>query len=75
MWIFKRSIWDKMHVKSSGMPFSQELKIEAYLKGFKCDEIPITYSARVGEVKLNGYKDAIKNTIHLFVKRFKLMGF
>jgi glycosyltransferase involved in cell wall biosynthesis len=75
MWIFKRSIWDKMHVKASGMPFSQELKIEAYRRGFRCDEIPITYRARVGEVKLQGIKDAVKNTIHLFVKKLGLMGF
>jgi len=75
MWIFKRKIWDKLSVKSSGMPFSQELKIEAYRKGFKCDEIPITYKARVGEVKLRGIRDAIKNTIHLFVKKMGLMGF
>ncbi len=75
MWIFKRKIWDKLNVKSSGMPFSQELKIEVYKKGFKCDEIPITYKARVGEVKLQGWKDAVKNTIHLFVKRLGLMGF
>jgi len=49
MWVFKRSIWPKLNVKSSGMPFSQELKIEAYRKGFKCAEVPIAYRARVGE--------------------------
>ena len=75
MWIFKSKIWPKLHVKSSGMPFSQELKIEVYKKGFKCDEIKIDYRPRVGDVKLNGWKDAVKNTIHLFVKKAGLMGF
>lgn len=75
MWIFRRKIWDKLKVKSSGMPFSQELKIEAFKKGFKCKEIDIEYRARVGEVKLDGWKDAMKNTIHLFVKKFGIMGF
>jgi glycosyltransferase involved in cell wall biosynthesis len=75
MWIFKRNIWKKLKVKSSGMPFSQELKIEAYKKGFKCKEINIEYRARVGEVKLDGWKDAVRNTTHLFVKKLGIMGF
>jgi len=69
MWIFKSKIWPKLNVNSSGMPFSQELKIEAYRKGFKCEEIPITYRARVGEVKLRGIRDAVGNTLHLFKKK------
>jgi glycosyltransferase involved in cell wall biosynthesis len=75
MWIFKKEIWNKLHVKSCGMPFSQELKIEAYKKGFKCKEVIIDYRARVGEVKLDGWKDAVRNTTHLFVKRMSLIGF
>jgi glycosyltransferase involved in cell wall biosynthesis len=71
MWIFKRSIWDKLNVESSGMPFSQELKIEAFSKGLKCDEIKIDYRPRVGEVKLNGWKDAVGNTLHLFKKKIR----
>jgi len=69
MWIFKKSIWPKLNVKSSGMPFSQELKIEAYKKGFKCAEVPIVYRARVGEVKLTTFKDGFGNMIHLIKKR------
>jgi glycosyltransferase involved in cell wall biosynthesis len=69
MWIFKRNIWPKMNVKSSGMPFSQELKIEAYKKGFRCAEVPIVYRARVGEVKLSTFKDGLGNMLHLINKR------
>lgn len=69
MWIFKRSIWSKLNVKSSGMPFSQELKIEAYKNGFKCAEVPIAYRARVGEVKLSTLKDGLGNMFHLINKR------
>jgi len=71
MWIFKRSIWKGLHVKSSGMPFSQELKIEAYLRGFKCIEIPIDYRARAGEVKLNTIKDGLGNIKQLVRKRLE----
>jgi len=69
MWIFKRSILSKLNIKSSGMPFSQELKIEAYKNGFKCAEIPIAYRARVGEVKLSTFKDGLGNVFHLIKKR------
>jgi glycosyltransferase involved in cell wall biosynthesis len=69
MWIFKRSIWSKLNVKSSGMPFSQELKIEAYKKGFKCAEVPIVYRARVGEVKLSTFKNGLGNMLYLVFKR------
>jgi len=69
MWIFKRSIWSKLNVKSSGWPFSQELKIEAYKSGFKCAEVPIVYRARVGEVKLNTFKDGLSGMIYLIKKR------
>jgi len=71
MWIFKRKIWDELDVESSGMPFSQEIKIEAYLKGYKCLEVPIQYRARAGQAKLNTVKDGIGNTLHLFTKRLK----
>ena len=72
MWIFRKPVWEKLNVMSSGMPFSQELKIEAYTKKFKCKEVPIEYRARVGEVKLRGIRDAFGNTTHLFLK--KILG-
>lgn len=68
MWIFKRKIWKKMTVVSSGMPFSQELKIEAYRRGFKCAEIPIDYRARKGPEKLRTFTDGIGNILHIFQK-------
>lgn len=70
MWIFKKDIWKYLDVRSGGMSFSQEIKIEAYIKGFKCTEVPIVYRRRVGEVKLNAVKDGLKNVMHLFIKRF-----
>lgn len=69
MWIFKSNIWPKLNVKSSGMPFSQELKIEAYKNGFRCGEVPIIYRARVGEVKLSTFRDGLGNMLQLIKKR------
>ena len=72
MWIFKRKIWKDLDVRASGMPFSQELKIEAHVRGFKCTEIPIEYRVRAGEVKLNTFKDGIGNVTHLLRKRVQV---
>ena len=71
MWIFRREIWQMLDVTSSGMPFSQELKIEAYLRGYKCAEVPILYRARAGKEKLHTIRDGIGNTLHLIKKRLK----
>jgi glycosyltransferase involved in cell wall biosynthesis len=71
MWIFKKNIWEKLNVTSSSMPFSQELKIEVYHKGFAVTEIPINYKPRIGQVKLK-FRNAFGNTYHLFKKRVSL---
>lgn len=68
MWIFKRSVWPYLNVEHSGMPFSQEIKIEAYIRGFRCDEIAIDYRSRVGEGKLS-VVDAYRTMYELFKKR------
>jgi glycosyltransferase involved in cell wall biosynthesis len=73
MWIFRTAIWDKLNVVSSGMPFSQELKIEAFIKGFRCSEIQINYGARAGKEKLNTVRDGIKNIAHLFFKKLNIV--
>jgi len=69
MWIFRREIWEELDVRSPGMAFSQELKIEAYIRGFKCAEVPIKYRIRTGVAKLNTLKDGIKVMFRIFHKR------
>jgi glycosyltransferase involved in cell wall biosynthesis len=71
MWIFKRNVWQYLSVEHTGMPFSQEIKIEAYIKGFKCGEVPIDYRSRVGEGKLS-VVDAYRTMFELFRKRFAM---
>ena len=51
------------------MPFSEEIKIEAFRK-LRTIEVPITYMRRVGEVKLSSWKDGWKNFKFLLKKRF-----
>lgn len=70
MWVFRRSILDRLVLSDDGMPMSEEIKIEAFRK-VKSLEVPIAYRRRVGEVKLSSWKDGSKNMKFLFKKRFR----
>ena len=70
MWVFRKEILKDLNLTSDGMPFSEEIKIEAWRK-FRCEEVPIEYRERKGEVKLNTWRDGLKNLKFLFKKRFK----
>jgi glycosyltransferase involved in cell wall biosynthesis len=71
MWVFRRNVLEKMKLTSDGMAFSEEIKIEAITKkeiGFR--EIFISYSQRLGEIKLMPWRDGFHNLVFLFRKRF-----
>mgnify|MGYP001626161118 CR=1 FL=1 len=69
MWIFRKEILYGMNLCSDGMPFSEELKIQAFTK-FRSKELPIDYGVRMGEVKLQRFKDGVKNLLYLLKIRF-----
>jgi glycosyltransferase involved in cell wall biosynthesis len=71
MWVFRRSILAGMKLESDGMSFSEEIKIEA-LKSAKVrfGEISILYTSRLGEIKLNPWRDGFQNLWFLVKKRF-----
>lgn len=71
MWVFKRSILADMKLESDGMAFSEEIKIEALLNPkVRFVEISIQYSSRLGEIKLNPWRDGFQNLWFLVRKRF-----
>jgi glycosyltransferase involved in cell wall biosynthesis len=70
MWVFRRSTLDRMRLTSDGMPFSEEIKLEAVLRGLRFGEGHIPYGARVGEVKLDKWRDGWLNLTFLVKKRF-----
>ena len=73
MWIFRKDILQKMQPESDGMALSQELKILAFTHpDIVCLEMPIYYGDRVGESKLNLWKDGFGNLVHLFKLRMTL---
>jgi glycosyltransferase involved in cell wall biosynthesis len=71
-WIFRRSVLDRVHVESDGMAFSEELKIEAIVRGVKFLEIPIRYGERFGPPKLRSWRDGVQNLLFLAEKRLAI---
>ncbi len=69
MWVFRRSLIESLELSSDGMPFSEEIKIEAFRKA-NARELPISYHKRKGEVKLSSWKDGRKNFAFLWKRRF-----
>jgi glycosyltransferase involved in cell wall biosynthesis len=68
MWVFRKSIYERMKVLSDGMSFSQDIKIEALRHGTLI-EIPIRYGVRVTKPKLRTWRDGFSNLFHLMIKR------
>jgi dolichol-phosphate hexosyltransferase len=71
MWVFRSGVYPKLKVTSDGMAFSEEIKIEAIRNAeVRFGEYPIDYRPRVGEVKLDKWRDGFKNLFFLVKKRF-----
>lgn len=69
MWVFRREVLSKITMESDGMPFSEEIKIEAFRK-LRSKEVMIRYRRRMGRVKLSSWEDGWKNFRFLWWKRF-----
>ncbi len=72
MWVFRRSLLERVHLTSDSMPFSEEFKIEVMRRGFRHAEVPIRYGTRLGEAKLRSWKDGWANLRFLVWKRFHM---
>ncbi|MBI4875711.1 MAG: glycosyltransferase family 2 protein [Acidobacteria bacterium] len=71
MWVFARAVLRDMDLVSDGMAFSEEIKIEALRDPkIRFAEISIQYSSRLGEIKLNPWRDGFNNLFFLLKKRF-----
>jgi len=71
MWVFRRAILKDMKLVSDGMAFSEEIKIEALKsRTVRFAEISIMYTSRLGEIKLNPWRDGFYNLWFLVQKRF-----
>jgi hypothetical protein len=71
MWVLRRTILQGMNLTSDGMAFSEEIKIEALKsRRVRFAEISILYTSRLGEIKLNPWRDGFHNLWFLVKKRF-----
>lgn len=68
MWIFKKNVLDRLILTSNGMPFSEEIKIEAFRK-VKSKEVPGLYIERIGTVKSRIFVDGLENLLFLVKKK------
>lgn len=74
MWLFDRSVLDRITVTDDGMPFSEEIKIEAFRNpDVEALEVGIPYRERIGDVKLDSWGDGSRNLAFLVKKRLGLV--
>lgn len=71
MWVFRKECLSKMKLKSNGMAFSEEIKIEAIRRKLRFAEEHIPYHLRYGEKKIKKFRDGIKNLWFLIPLRFR----
>ena len=69
-WVFRQEVLNRVHLTQDGMAFSEELKIEAILRGLRFAEVPIRYGERWGPPKLSSWRDGLGNLLFLAEKRF-----
>lgn len=55
---FTREAFDRMQLKTPGMEFASEMIVNAIKEKLRIKEIPIDYHPRIGESKLEGFRDA-----------------
>lgn len=54
---FTREAYERMDLRSSGMELASEMVLKASRRGLKVAERPVPYAVRVGESKLNTFRD------------------
>jgi len=75
MWIYRSGIYPRLNLKSDGMPLSEEIKINAIRHpDIRFEEYNVNYHPRVGEVKLNKWRDGLENLLYLVKLRFTPLG-
>jgi glycosyltransferase involved in cell wall biosynthesis len=55
----RRSALDRLKLQSPDMPFATEMIIEAQKEGLVMVEVPIRYRKRIGQAKLDPFRDAL----------------
>jgi glycosyltransferase involved in cell wall biosynthesis len=72
MWVFRRRLLERLELTQEGMAFSEELKLEVVIRGFRFEEVPVRYAERWGRPKLSTWRDGRRNFSYLLTKRLAL---
>lgn len=73
MWVFRRTVLEKLRLENDSMPFSEEIKIKAAVrKELRFAEWQIDYSPRLGESSLFPLKHGWQNLGYLLKLRKEL---
>ena len=65
--LIKKTTYEKLSLSSSGMEFASEMVVKASMRNVRIAEIPISYSERIGDSKLNPFKDGWRHLKFLFL--------
>lgn len=71
MWVFRRECLTRLRLESTGMAFSEEIKIEAIRRRLRFQEVHIPYHLRYGEKKIKKFQDGVRNLLFLVRLRFR----
>lgn len=71
MWVFYKKALEKLTLESTGMAFSEEIKIEAIRRGLRFREAHIPYHLRFGRKKIKKFQDGLQNLWFLLRLRFR----
>jgi glycosyltransferase involved in cell wall biosynthesis len=63
----RRESLPRLGLQSTGMEFASEMVIKASKRGLRIEEVPIVYRPRVGESKLNSFRDAWRHVRFMLV--------
>jgi hypothetical protein len=63
----KRDALPELQLSATGMEFASEMVVKAAKQGLEIDEVKITYHPRIGESKLNSFRDAWRHVRFMLV--------
>jgi glycosyltransferase involved in cell wall biosynthesis len=72
MWVFRKRILSQLRLETTGMAFSNEIKIEAFRHPHvRAIEVPIRYRERIGQSKLYPFRDGVRMVNYLTRRRLE----
>lgn len=63
----RREAFERLELKARGMEFASEMILKAARRGLRVTEVPIPYHSRIGESKLNTFRDGWRHLKFLLI--------